>query len=651
MNEIFFILIYLFILLIFLGCLLALPITSLIIAIRSKRKLNQRLANLEASLGLKPVDALLTNQVHQLTIRVQRLEAVISSGEQTSQQVVEPTTKGEPQPKIPKTPPPPQAPPQQTKPPQPSTPHRSAAEIESVIGRRWIGWIAVTLILFATAFFLKYAFDNRWIGEVGRVAIGIFAGVLMVTLGYRYFKRGWQIFSQILTGGGVVLLYLSTYAAFGYYHLVPQKAAFAFLIVLIAEAAILSLLYGAPAIAIMALIGGFLTPLLLHSDRDQYLSLFGYILLLDLGALAVLKHWKGLRTIAFIGSHLLFWLWYDQHYTEQRLLVVVLFHIALFLVFLFEHLAARLFRQNETISIESIWLLVVNPFVFFITSYQLLNPFYHDWMGVFAIVMAIVYAGGAKLLIDRTNVKQAELLSLIGISLTFTTIAIPIQLSSNWITIAWALEALTMLWAGIETRALRLRISAYALFWLALSKLLFWDTPYGFRPAFIPIFNRYFLSSLLVIGCLFAAVALLQTLATRKKVSEAGIKLGFLVAALFALWLVSSIETYTFFQMRAIAQRVVEDAQHQRWLGQMALSVVWAVYAAVLAAIGFVRRSSATRWAALALFALTVVKAMLVDIAALQQLYRIIVFFVLGVLLLLVAWGYHKAFQARESST
>ena len=42
---------------------------------------------------------------------------------------------------------------------------------------------------------------------------------------------------------------------------------------------------------------------------------------------------------------------------------------------------------------------------------------------------------------------------------------------------------------------------------------------------------------------------------------------------------------------------------------------------------------------------------MLVDLAELQQLYRIIVFFVLGILLLLVAWGYHKAFQAREAST
>jgi uncharacterized membrane protein len=508
----------------------------------------------------------------------------------------------------------------------------------------------VLLILFATGFFLKYAFDNRWIGEVGRVAIGIFAGAFMTSLGNRYFRRGWRIFSQILTGGGVVLLYLSTYAAFGYYHLIPQKAAFVFVAILIAEATALALLYEAPAIAIMALIGGFITPVLLHSDRDQHLSLFGYIVALDIGALALLKHWRGLRTIAFFGSHILFWLWYDEHYHEQRLAAVLTFEIAVFVIFLAAHLIARLLRRINLVDTEDLWLLGVNPFVFFVTTYHLLNPLYHDWMGVFAIVMALVFAGSAKLLIDRAAWNRLELLALIGIALTLVTLAIPIQLRSNWITIAWSFEALMMLWAGIETRTLRLRISAGVLFGLALIKLILWDTPYGNRGAFIPVFNRYFLSSLAVVGCLFGAAALYQKLGKQKNISAAWFKVVLLLAAVVSLWLVCSIETQTFFVARALAQRMPEDVFHQHWLGQMALSVVWAIYAAVLAAIGFIRRSSATRWASLSLFALTVVKAMLIDMARLQQLYRIIVFFVLGVLLLLVTWGYHKAFQARESS-
>jgi len=652
----FFIVIYLLLILLVLIGIFGLPIAAFVITLLTKRKLNQRLTKLEALHGISTEQKTLTQQVEQLSLRIRQLEERLASGVVTPPPITgpPPDTEQAPQPVTPPVLVPSSVPTPVTTTPPAATPPaatRTANDIESMIGRRWVGWAAVSLILFATAFFLKYAFENRWIGEVGRVTIGIAGGVLMTSLGFRYFKRGWRIFAQMLTGGGVVLLYLSAYAAFGYYHLVPQKAAFVFLAILIAEAAALAVLYEAPAIAIMALVGGFLTPLLLHSDRDHHLALFGYLIAIDIGALAVLKRWRGLRTIAFLGTHILFWLWYDEHYHEQRLVPVLLFQTAVFLIFLVAYLVARLLRKVESTTIEDLWLLGVNPFVFFLTAHQLLNPSYHDWMGVFAIVMALLYAGVAKLLLDRATLRRAESLTLIGVALTFVTIAIPIQLRSNWITIAWAIEGLMMLWTGIETSSKRLRITACTLFGLALIKLLIWDSPYGNRGAFIPVFNRYFLSSLFVIGCLFGAAGVYQRLGKRKNISVNGVTLTFVLAAVVAFWLVSSVETHTFFIARALAQRLPEDFRHQRWLGQMALSVVWASYAAVLAAIGFLRRSSATRWAALSLFALTIIKAMFVDIAQLQQLYRIIVFFVLGVLLLLVAWGYHKAYQARESSS
>ena len=115
-----------------------------------------------------------------------------------------------------------------------------------------------------------------------------------------------------------MLLYLSVYAAFGYYHLVGQKTAFVFLLILIAETAALALMYNAPAIAIMALIGGFLNPVLLSSDRDQYQSFFAYLVVLDVGALALLKHWRGLSSVAYFGTQILFWLWYNENYHTKN---------------------------------------------------------------------------------------------------------------------------------------------------------------------------------------------------------------------------------------------------------------------------------------------------------------------------------------------
>src|SRR5207248_10237337 len=144
--------------------------------------------------------------------------------------------------------------------------------------RHWLGWAAIVLLLFATAFFLKYAFENRWIGELGRVTLGITAGVALCLAGLRYHRRGWRIFSQMVTAGGVVLLYLSTFGAFAYYHLIPQTPAAAVLMAIVGETAALAVLYEAPAIALMAVIGGLLVPILLHTDRDQYRDLFIYLL-------------------------------------------------------------------------------------------------------------------------------------------------------------------------------------------------------------------------------------------------------------------------------------------------------------------------------------------------------------------------------------
>lgn len=604
----------LILLLLLLGALLSaivLPIVALVISLSTRR----RIARLEAALAGRPI-------------------------------VTEPIREPAPEP------PPPEPAPEPT--PEPATqrvaPALSAYQLESIIGRRWIGWVAVLLILFATAFFLKYAFENRWIGELGRVAIGVAFGIAMSLAGFRYQQRGWRIFSQILTAGGIVLLFLSTYAAFGYYHLIGQKTAFGFLAILIAEAGALALIYNAPAIAIMALIGGLLTPVLLHSGRDQYPQFFTYLVVLDAGALALLKHWRGLSSIAYYGTQLLFWMWYDENYHHQKRGAVLVFQTAIFLLFLLAHLAREMIRR-ETATLEDALLLLVNPFVFYATAYHLLNPTHHDWMGAFALGMALLYAGIAKILLSRGVTGRREILLLIAIALTFVTIAIPIQLRSNWITIAWAVEGVLILWAGLEIRSMRLRAHAFVLFGLAFFKFLFWDTPYGHRPAFTPVFNRYFLSSLVVIGCYLAAVYLFDR-ASKRNLGDARItKLVLALCAAFAFWLLISIETQTYFAGRAYAEKRPADAAHQRWLGQMALSVLWAAYAAALAALGFVRRIAAMRWAALALFALTIVKAMLVDIAQLEQFYRIIVFFVLGILLLLVAWGYHRAFHSRESVT
>lgn len=665
MDEFYLTLLALIVIAVFVSAIV-LPIASIVISVRSRRRLTEQISRLGAGQAPAPGPQISDNgslaaAIEQLRDRVYRLEADLerrsSAGSEAIVERVEPI--GEESEKKTR-----EAPARIDQFPQPpaevleqpasglwsSEPSgtKKAEEIESIIGRRWVGWTAVGLILFAAAFFLKYAFENRWIGELGRVAIGVAAGVSLTAFGFRYHKRGWRVFSQILTAGGVVLLYLSVYAAFGYYHLTTQKTAFVFLAILVAETAGLALLYNAPAIAIMALIGGFLAPILLRSERDQYVSLFGYIAALDIGALALLKRWTGLSSLAFGGTHLLYWIWYDANYHPKKLVAVMVFQSAVFLVFLLAQLGKQLIRR-ESATLEDLVLLMINPFAYFATAYHLLNGEHHEWMGVYAIAMALVYAAATEVLLKKSAATRSESLLMIAVALTFVTLAIPIQLKSNWITIGWSVESLAILWVGIETGAQRLRVIGLGVLALAVGKLVLRDTPLDYRPMFTPILNKYFLSSLVVTACLFGTVAVYRGLGARRQISARKLALTILLAGLGVFWFVSSVETHSFFDTRAVAEKVPELARHERWLGQMALSVLWSVYAGILAAVGFRRRSAVVRWAALVIFGTTVTKVMLVDIAELRQFYRIIAFFVLGLLLLVVAWRYQRAFHSKES--
>ena len=538
----------------------------------------------------------------------------------------------------------PSAPPQPMFSPAPSIVRRTE-HLESVIGRRWLGWAAIVLILFALAFFLKYAFENRWVGEVGRVAIGIAAGISLSFAGLHYHRRGWRVFSQMMTAGGIMLLYLSAYGAFGFYHLIDQSAAFPFLGILIAEAAALAYFYNAPAIAMMALVGGFLAPVLLRSDRDHYRELFGYITALDLGAMALLRHWVGLSSLAYLGAHALFWSWYDANYHPYKRPAVLAFQSAVFLIFFGAHVGRQLIGKH-TASLEDLGLLFVNPFVFFATSYQLLDRDHHEWMGVLAIVLASLYAGAARLMLAKVNDNRGQMLLIIATALTFVTLAIPIQLRSNWITIAWAVEGVLMIRVAFATMSLNLRAMGLVVLGLSLFKMVFWDTPFEDRGLFTPVLNRYFLSSMAVSLSVFATAELYRRFKSGISKDRGGLTL--VMIGVVAIWFVLTVETHTYFQAQGYAVKDLEAERQLWWLGKMAVSILWSVYAAVLAAVGFIRRVPGIRWAALVLFTVTAIKVVFMDMAELKQFYRIIAFLVLGLVLLAVAWGYQRAFQTRE---
>jgi len=107
--------------------------------------------------------------------------------------------------------------------------------VESYIGRWFLGIVGIVAVILGTSFFLKYAFENNLIGEVGRVALGVAGGLLFVIAG-EVMRSRYKNYSYILSGGGLGLFYLSIYGAFHYYDLIGQTTAFGFMLALLLSA-------------------------------------------------------------------------------------------------------------------------------------------------------------------------------------------------------------------------------------------------------------------------------------------------------------------------------------------------------------------------------------------------------------------------------
>ncbi len=516
---------------------------------------------------------------------------------------------------------------------------RERFQWELFIGRKAFGWVAVVLVLFGTGFFLKFAFENQWIGPVGRISIGLIAGVGLIVAGWRYARKQWRVFSQMLTTAGVLLLYLSTYSAFGFYQLLPQYQAGLFLLVIIIEAALLAVIYDAPALAYMSLIGGLITPLIMYSEVDQYKALFAYLAALDVGVvlLALWKRWRGLGSVALIGTHILFWIWYTDNFHHEKLVWAMGFQAVTFGLFIVHTLFAHVLRPRRA-NWDDLVRLLLNAFLWFAAAYILLNDDYGDWMGTLAIAMAVLYVLLGRIMLAKRPEDLRQLTTSLAAATGFIALAIPIQADADWVALGWAAEAAALWWFGLRIRTGTLRLMAVCLGAMAVFHLVFINHPR--HDDFLPVFNVYALPGLSVAACvILSAIAGRRYRDTLPALERPLVAVLGVTGLSLLLWVLSA-DLMAFFNY--LARTNADEFTRWRWFGQVALSALWSIYASVLLAVGFLRRLPLLRWLAIVLFFVTIGKVFVFDMANLREFYRIIAFFVLALLLGIAGWAYQQ---------
>lgn len=178
------------------------------------------------------------------------------------------------------------------------------SDLESRIGSHWLNRIGISAVLIGVSYFLKFAFDNNWIGPTGRVSIGLLAGIAVVVWSESFRARGYKVFSYSLKAVGVGVLYLSLWAAFQMYGLVPSGVAFLAMVIVTGSTATLAVKQDAEILAAIALTGGFATPLLLSTGQNREIQLFSYVALLSAASVALVafKPWRRLLVLSYAGT-------------------------------------------------------------------------------------------------------------------------------------------------------------------------------------------------------------------------------------------------------------------------------------------------------------------------------------------------------------
>lgn len=384
---------------------------------------------------------------------------------------------------------------------------RDNPDLEKFVGENLINKIGIAILVLGIGYFVKYAIDQEWLGEVGRVAVGILSGAILLGLAHRL-RQTFAAFSSVLVGGGLTVLYFTIAIAFHYYALFSQTGAFIIMVIITGFGVLLTLAYNRVELAVMTLIGGFATPFMVSTGEGNYVVLFSYLLILNVGMLVLsyFKKWTLVHVLAYIFTVLIYGGWLlstmdtnpNPPYTGA-LLFASLFYAVFYAMNLLYNL-----KEKEAFTSADIALLISNTAFFYAAGMTALAHIDGGrWQGLFTVGVAVINFGVAQLLYRRPGTDRTLIYLLIGLVVTFISLAVPVQLEGNFITMFWAMEAVLLLWLAQKSGLRLMATSSIVVTGLMLLSLFMdWGNLYGgsISPALPIVFNKAFVTSVVAIA-------------------------------------------------------------------------------------------------------------------------------------------------------
>jgi uncharacterized membrane protein len=450
---------------------------------------------------------------------------------------------------------------------------RTREEWESFIGGKLLNRIGALALIIGVGFFLKYAFDNNWISETVRVIIGGLIGLSCLGFAYRVHKKGFQIFAQGLLGAGISILYLSVYASFNFYELIPQWVAFILMSAVTALSLAIGLYYNSLAVGVLGWAGGFLTPIMLSTGVANEIGLFTYIALLDVGLLAIVfvkREWNIIEPLTLAGTWIMFFAWYFEYYKNSDLTITVFF-ISVFWILFFGLDFIRL-RMKEKVNTLQHIIAGINLFLFFIMLYALVDEDHHVWMGGLTLLLACIYSGAFYLLHKHEIMVNAAAMRYTLSAIALTVIATSIQFEDFTTVILWSIEIALLVWCGVQWKQRYIYFAAVILFAFTVLKFSHTKGAFAYDPIeqFTPVFNERCLT--LVVMSLAVGLSAWFLKDTGKESER--FSTIFHTSWCIAVFTLFTAETGDFFRLKMIDQNAV-TFNYLSYLHILVLTVIW----------------------------------------------------------------------------
>lgn len=405
----------------------------------------------------------------------------------------EPRRQPFPQPRV-------ERPPVDVKPQTTAAPPRQSSGVEEFVGRNLISLIGIIITIIGVGIGAKYAIERDLVSPSTRILLGYsFAAALFAVA--VWLKKNYLNFSAVLISGSLAMMYFLTFFAYSFYALIPQPAAFLLMLVFTAVTVAAAVNYNRQVIAHIGLVGAYAVPFLLSQESGRADILFGYMTIINFGILiiSVIKFWKPLFYTSFAFTWLIYAAWYVSNYRADEYFAVAFgFAFVFFLTFYLTFLAYKLLAK-EPFNAEIIALVLFNSFIFYGFGYSILDSRagFEPYLGLFTLLNAAVnFVFAAVIHQYRLGDRQNFYLAM-ALAVTFVTIAVPVQVTGNWVTLLWTAQAATLFWIGRTKKIALYENLSYPLIVIAAGSLLNdWLRAFTSLDALPPFYNRDFAATL-----------------------------------------------------------------------------------------------------------------------------------------------------------